>query len=300
MPKSLQKGKVLFILAMVGVSVVGFLVFYVAKNINSILMAFQQIAGYDEEGKVTYKYTLDNFAMFFREMKYPDTQIFMAFRNTLKYFVLQTIIMFPVSYIISYFLYKRIWGHKVFRVIFFLTSIISSIVVITIYKSFIKVQGPLYIVMKNLFGYRIPSLLDSAKTATGTIMAYVLWTGLAGNFILLLGAMNRIPEELRDAMALDGCGWVRELFQMVTPLCWSTTSTLLILSFIGIFNASGPILLFNTPEYTWTIAHWMYMQVTTGSFSYPSAVGLFLTVVSLPIVLTLIWVMRRFFAEVEY
>ena len=298
MPLPMRKGKTLFVLSMVTVPILSFLVFYVYKNISSFTMAFQQISGFGD-GHISYEFTLENFAMFFREIRRPDSIVGMAFINTLKYFVLGTFVIFPISYFISFFLYKKVWGHKVFRIIFFLTGIIPAVVLITIYKEIIAVQGPIYQMLEK-FGYTMPSLLNRAETATGTIMAYVVWTGMAGSFILLVAAMNRIPEELRDALLIDGCGWFRELIQVVTPLIWPTTSTLIILSFIGIFSSSGPILLFNTPEYTWTISHWTYMQVTEGSYSFPSAVGLFLTGVTLPFVIVLMWVMQKLIPEVEY
>lgn len=298
MPLPMRKGKTLFVLCMVTIPILSFLVFYVYKNISSFTMAFQQISGFSE-GSINYEFTFDNFAMFFREMQRTDSIVGMAFINTLKYFVLGTFILFPIGYFISFFLYKKIWGHTVFRIIFFLTGIIPAVVLITIYREVIAVQGPIYQILEN-WGIEMPSLLNREETATGTIMAYVVWTGMASNFILLVAAMNRIPEELRDALAIDGCGWARELFQIVTPLIWPTTSTLIILSFIGIFNSSGPILLFNTPEYTWTISHWTYMQVTEGSYSFPSAVGLFLTAVTLPFVIVLMWVMQKLIPEVEY
>lgn len=298
MPKSIAKGKYFFVFCMCFLAVAHLIVFYFGVNIKSILMAFQKVS-FNDDGTTSQVWTMENFTRFFREFTYSDSVIPTAFLNTFKYFILSTFILFPISYFISYFLYKKVLGYKVFRVVFYLCGIVSSVVWVILYKSIIRIDGPLSTILYEWFGYEMPSLLTTDSTATGAIMGFMIWTGLAGNFILFTGAMNRIPGELMEVSKIDGCGWVRELFQLVTPLCWDTVGTLFILSFIGIFQASGPILLFNTGESTYTISYWIYLQVTQGSYSFPAAVGLFLTVVSIPIVLVIRALINRV-ETVEY
>ena len=48
MPKAFRKSKYIFVYLMVSLAIVNFIVFYVAVNLNSILLAFQEFIGYDE------------------------------------------------------------------------------------------------------------------------------------------------------------------------------------------------------------------------------------------------------------
>ena len=289
MPKSLSKGKNFFVFCMVIIGILHFAVFYVGVNYKAIVLGFQK----EVEG--TTVFTFDWFIAFFKEFSYEDSVLMTCFKNTLKYFVLNSFFLFITGYLISYFLYKKILGYKIFRVVFYMFGIISGIVVVALFKSIIAVEGPIYTIVKEITGTELPFLLKDDSTATNTIMIYCVWTGLASNFILLTGAMNRIPEELIEAAKLEGCGWFREMTGIVTPLIWDTVGTLFILSFIGIFQASGPILLFQTPESTYTFSYWIYLQVTAGSNNYPAAIGLFVTVITLPIV----FLVRHLLSKIE-
>lgn len=214
--------------------------------------------------------------------------------------------MIPVSFIVAYFLYKKIWGYKFFRVVFFLPSIISAVLFVTIYKELIEYGGPLDMFL-SLFGVRVPPLLTDDATATGTIIAYTVWTGLGVNMLLYQSAMSRVPKEVMEAAALDGVPWYRELTQIVLPMVWPTLSTTLILLITSIFNSTGPILLFagagvevDNPA-TMTLSFWIYRQTQKGvDLNYPAAVGMFFTFVSVPIVFVTRWLLNKLDPKVTY
>ena len=78
---------------------------------------------------------------------------------------------------------------------------------------------------------------------------------------------------------------------------------MLILNVSTLFTATGPILLFtNGVEYnhTYTLSFWIYMKVDAGELHYPSAVGLFYTVVAIPLVILSRWITNKLNKEVTY
>jgi ABC-type sugar transport system permease subunit len=214
----------------------------------------------------------------------------------------------PTALIISYFLYKRVIFYKGFRIIFYLPAIISGVAMVAVYTSFIDPTGPLGLIVK-LFGGEIPpeGLLGRPTTATGTIVAYCIWTGFCGNILLFSGAMARVPIDVLESAKLEGVGPFRELMKIIFPLIWPTVSTQIIFVFTGIFTSSGPILLFTNGNYeTTTISFWIFAQVYgtgavggSGSYNLVSATGLCFTVVGVPIILFVRWLMELIPA-VEY
>ena len=261
MPKAFRKSKYIFVYLMVSLAIVNFIVFYVVVNLNSLLLAFREFIGYDENYVEQYVWSWGNFKSMFKEFALPNSTVGVAVRNTLKYFAANIFLMIPVSYFVSY----------------------------------------------KTFGYQMPPLLGDSRTATPTIIAYTIWTGLGINMILYQGAMKRIPTEVLEACQIDGGNRFHELFYIITPMVWPTVSMTIILAFTGLFNSSGPILLFSEAgtiaggNDTTTIAFFIFQKTQTGAaLEYPAAIGLFFTAVSIPIVIAVRAIFRRLDPEVEY
>lgn len=267
---------------------------YLIVNIGSILMAFTL-------GDIgSSPLTLSNFERLFTELSSPDSVLYSAFFNTMKYFLLGIAKIF-ISYLIAFFLFKKCAGYKFFRFFFFLPSVIAPVISVTIFMGIVEKYGPLWEIMKLVFNVEYEELSTNPATATNLILTYVALSGFGMNYLIMLGAMNRIPEEYFEAAALDGCSPVREFFSIISPLVWETLSTLLILHFTQIFMASGPILYFTEGAYnTFTLSFWIFNEVRGDAYNYSSAVGLFFTVVALPIVFGIRYLMNKINPEVSY
>ncbi len=273
--------KTLFIVGMLAIPAVHLAVFFFYVNFDAILMAFKVQKGRE------MLWGMENFTRFFKEFKMPNSQISESFVNTLIFFFTDLLIKFPLGIVMCYFIYKKVAGYKAFRVIFYLPCIISGSVYVTLFKYIIGAEGPLGLLLTAMGKEPLPLLADS-RYALKTIVFYTIFTSIGGNIIMLGGALNHIDDSVTEAAAIDGASLKDEFFKIVLPLIWPTVSTLLILSFAGIFSASGPILLFTEGAYgTFTISYWLYYQVQVygANTNYPAAVGLIFTCIGTPIAL---------------
>lgn len=285
--KSGKSEKEFFIVAMLAIPVLHWFVFWLYINIQTIALAFQDLR--------TSAFTFDNFTQVWTLITSPvNNSIGIALKNTLKYFGTTVLINIPLSLVISFFLYKRIAGYKFFRIMFYLPAIISGLSLVTAYTEFISPKGPLGAIIKFLGGTpNDRSPLGRPETATTAILVYFIWTGFTTNVLLFTGGMSRIPIEVLEAAKLDGCGPGRELCQILFPLIWPTFSTQLIFTMTGLFNSTGPILLFTNGQYdTSTVAFWIFSQVYgngvvggSGTYNLVSCAGLCFTVVGVPLIL---------------
>ena len=281
-----DNGRILFIIVMLAIPIISFLFFYVYVNINSIIMAFQR-PRYDGSG--IYDWTFDNFRMFFEELVGSDSDILLCLLNTVIFFCQDMFISLPLSLIICYFIFKKISGYKFFRTVIYLPIIISSTVFATLYRYLVGTGGPLFAFWQSIGKEPIYFFANSDYALTG-ILFFVIYSSLGARFVLFGGAMNAIDDGVIDAGKIDGAGTFRELFNIVIPAIWPTLGTLLLLSSVGLFTASGPILLFTKGEYrTNTLSFWIYGLTTgiTGStdYEYASAIGIVFTLLGLPLVL---------------
>ncbi|GHV03208.1 ABC transporter permease [Clostridia bacterium] len=291
-----RKGMLFAHLALV-VPLVHFAIWYVYLNWQSIMLAF----GYPYGGG-EWHFTFMYFKQFFVEVIAPDTIIFKALRNTLLFFAASMIKMF-ICYLVSYFFFKKVYLHGAFKLIFMLPSIVSTVVLTSLFKSFITTYGPLWKFLYTVFGYELPPLLASSGTAKWVLLFYTLWAGFGVQMMIFVGAMNRIPGEILESAKLDGCSWVREMLRIVLPLTWETFMIYFILGFAGVFTATGPILYFTGMSQvydTWTLSFFMFAQTRENLLNYASAIGLILTLLTVPIVIATRLIVRRFNREIAY
>lgn len=289
-----------FLISIIGFQLVNFVVFYVIVNANSLMMAFQWR---ETDGSLTW--TLHSFEVMFSQFASGASEIRIALRNTFIYFGFG-FIMLPISFTTSYFMYKKIWGHQAFRILFFLPSVLSGVVWSMIYKNIVGVNGPIAALYQQIHGLPEPPVfLADSKYALTTVLMYSFWLGIAGNFVIFSGTLTRIPESVIEAGKLDGVSWIRELWQIILPLMWPTIGTMILLQLSGIFTASGNILLLTGGAYnTNSISFLIFQQVygvaeTSNTYNYGSAVGMFFTLLTIPIVFVSRYFINRI-EDVEY
>lgn len=276
-----RRKELIFVTVMMAIPVLNFIVFWIGINLNSILFAFQIV----DPVTMGTKFSLDNFVMFFHDFELNGV-LLLALKNTMIFFTSGLIISLPGSFLMCYFLYKKVFCYKFFRFVFYLPSIISPAVLVVLFKQIISAKGPLGVLIYNNTGSYFPFLTDD-RYALLTILLYSLLISFGSNIVLLSGGLSQIDSTILEAAEIDGAGMATELFKILLPLTWPTLSTLVLFAFVGMFGASGDILLFTKGSYkTTTLSYWLYEQVYySNSYYYPSAVGLIMTLVGTPIAL---------------
>ena len=293
-----------FVASLLVIPIVQFLIFWVYINFDSILMAFEHPA--------TGEWTLANFERLFQSWNSGiGMDMGESVLNTVYYFLFNNFVMLTLSIVFSYLLFKKVFLHGMFRVIFFLPNIINQVVMCTLFIYLMEAGGPVMTLIESLGIHLDPEVvrngpLATESTAWGMILLYMLWSGFGMNIVLQTGALGRIPEDIFEYARIDGVGMVREFAQIVVPLIWPTITTLFVFGLAGIFNMSGPVLLLTEGEYgTSTIGYYILHEILlvskgTGNLNYPAAVGLFFTVIGVPLVLGTKALLDRIGQTVEY
>ncbi len=225
--------------------------------------------------------------------------------NTLIITSISILVRIPLVTTVVYFIFKKIPGHKFFRIIFYLPAIIPAITLTGVFTKFIAVNGPLGVIC-NSMGIVLPNqgLLGDPSTSFSTVCAYIIWTCMSAGLLVINGTMQRIPPEIFESAQLEGCGAFRELFQIIVPLIFPTLSTLITLSLVGIIAAGGDtiMLLSKSPadNGTTTIHYWLWKRTYgvggfTGEYNIVSATGICLTLVVVPFTI----IVRKLLGKVE-
>lgn len=280
-----KRKNLLFYCLLMAFPIAQFCVFYIGVNINSILMAFQRIDV--KNGTVTW--TLDNIKNAFQMMT-GSAEMIPIMQISLLSYLLLTAIGVPLGLFFSYYIYKKLPLSGAFRVILFLPSIMSAIVVATIFQFFFERAIPT--IMLRFFNIEMLGLLENPSTRFATLIFYSVLLGFGTNVLMYTNGMNGISQEIVEASHLDGASTLQEFLHITMPGIYPTLSMYLFTGVAGIFTNQLNLYSFyggSAPGSIQTYGYYFYVK-TYGSKSmseYPllSAMGLLMTVVVVPVTL---------------
>lgn len=295
MEKGLRAGVIWFPLLLITPAVLNFIVFWVVPNANSIILSFKDI---DDT------WTLGNYKWVIQDLFSSSSMYFqVALRNTMIYFFVSYFITQTFCVILAYFIYKKILFAPFFRFVLYMPNMFSAIILVSIYKNILGFEGPVITALYNWGWIDEPiSLFTTNGYAMAVSVGYSLWVGVGGVFLWASGAMARIPKDLFEAASLDGIKPFQEFIYITLPMISGTLSTLYIIGMAGILGAGGATLYLTYGDYgTNTLSFWIWKQVYTGGgYGTSSALGILMTLVSLPLVFFVKWLSNRISPEVSY
>ena len=265
--------------------VLQFVIFYLFVNFNSVLLSFKDIDVYDYS---KYKWTFDNFTRWFKDPTMFDQMIHAA-GVSLKVYLITLVVGVPLGLFFSYYIFKKLPAAGFFRVMLFLPSILSSIVLVSIYVSFMN--NVLADVLKKIFNMDKKIDFFSIHRRFATVMFYNIFIGFATSVLMYANKMSSISTEVIESAHLDGASGFKEFWYIVLPMSFSTVSVFLVTGVAGIFtNQINDFLFFGTTpnNETMTLGYLLYVKTYTAKQNmaeYPTiaSLGLMITIVAIPL-----------------
>lgn len=135
----------------------------------------------------------------------------------------------------------------------------------------------------------IPWLADPNLAMIAVVTANI-WYGVTFFAMMILAALQSVPDELLEAAAIDGSGRARTLFSVMIPAIQSTLVLTVLLRVIWIFNFPDIIWAMTNggpADQTHIATTWMIQLTQQGNYGHASALGL--TVVGLLMVFAAIY-----------
>lgn len=293
-----------FIVLMLAWPVAHFAVFWIYTNARTFYLTFfnfnTQLARYEFYGFTRFENIVR--AIVHKE----DASIVNYVKNSLLVFPVENFVMLPLSFLCAYFMSKKLPMSGFFRTVFFLPSILSTVVLAMAYRFMFDADfGPVNNVWKKIFGSSPDWFSSMSKTAMPMVFFFTVWSGLGYKILLLQGAIQRIPPEVIEAGKLDGVPMYRELFQIVFPLVMPTVTTFFILNTLAIFSYFlHPMLLCGESGgvngSTGTIALRVVYMMQVGTGEDAAAFGLLFSLVGLPLILLIKWFMEKITPDVQF
>lgn len=210
-----------------------------------------------------------------------------AILNTLLYFVLSLVVLFPMALFIAWALLRTKRSRSFYQLVIFAPAVLSVSVAGVLWKFIYNPNFGIINTMLESIGLDAltrPWLGDPSTAMLGIVIA-VIWHGIATWIILILAGLDRVPSEVNEAASLDGASNWQAFTRVTLPLLWPVLSTLLVLwfiesmqtfAFIYVMTNGGP------HGSTEVMATYMYRMAFEGRmFAYGSAMAIIMTAIVL-------------------
>lgn len=203
---------------------IGFVVFYVAPFLLSVVYSFT---------KGVVEFTFVGFDNYIEVFESPAFQI--AATNTFKFLLIGVPLIMVLSILLALVLHRAFRGVSWYRSIFLLPLVIPVASAVMAFQVFFAYSGVVNTWFQQI-GLVPVNWLDS-DMAFSLLIGLYIWKNVGYNIILLLAGLNGIPDELYEVSRLEGATRFQTLRYVTLPLLMPTMFFVVIISIINSFKS---------------------------------------------------------------
>ena len=283
-----QRRDALWGLFFIGPQVLGLLVFSLIPVIYAFILSVMKWDGLGEREFVG----LENFRNQFADK---------IFRDALVHTFIYTIIAVPGTVILSLMLalaVNKVWGRVVYRTIFFLPTITSSVAVSMVWLWMLNGDfGIINTYLREQFALDPPNWLVDTFWVIPAIAFVAIWAGLGFNMVIFLAGLQGIPATYLEAAQIDGASKWRQFRDITLPLLSPTTFFVTIMSIIASFQVFDMVYVMTAggpgTASTTMVFHIYELAFVKFRFGLSSAVAVILFALIMAVTLFQFWGQRR-------
>ena len=180
---------------------------------------------------------MENFGILFECRDYFDIQtcrkdvFWRAIYNTIKFSLLQVVLMVLLSLVTALVLNRKIIGRGFWRGVYFYPVLLSPVVVALIWKWLLQSHGVFNAGMVGM-GYAPVDWLTDAGWAFFWTVFVSIWAHMGFYTLILLAGLQAIPKDMYEAAEMDGASPWRTLRRITLPLLMPNLIVVLVLAMI--------------------------------------------------------------------
>lgn len=303
-----KRKRLIFYVSGMALPLIQLAIFYIYTNINSIFLAFKE---YDVMNTSFTYVGFKNFARVFSANNGRATlELVSAIKNSFLIYGIGLISTLILGIPFANAIYKKIRGSEVFKVLLFLPSILSSVVMVILYKYFVQEAYP--VLAGRLLGGDIIGPLASREVADvfSAIVFFNIFTGFGTSMLMYTGTMSGISESVTEAAKIDGITPFKEYIYITLPSIYPTISTFIVVGIAGIFTNQMNLYTFYggaADNRLSTLGYYLYKSILSANslsnpnveYPYLSAFGIVITIVAVPLTLLMRQLMEKLGPKTE-
>ncbi len=219
------------------------LIFFLYIRIYPALFAFQMsFFDWNPLSEEQPYVGLDNYQRLLTELSAPDSVTRSAFSNTARYVILGVPIQLALGLLIALMLNEIRRLNNLYRVIFFLPFVTSTIAISWVFRWLYQPRIGLFNVLLQTFSLPQQPFLRSPDQALYSVLAVVIWQGLGFAVIIFLAGLKNIPRVYYEAAEVDGASRWQSFWNITFPLLNPSIVYLVVLQSIGFLRMFAEVL----------------------------------------------------------
>lgn len=231
-----------------------FAIFVLIPAVIALVMSFTNYSIIGETGFLG----IDNYQRLFL-----DPYFAIALRNTAWYTAMYVPLGLLVALSTALLLNRRVRVAAVFRTLFYIPVVSSTVATATIWLWLLNPQFGLLNVALGWVGIDGPAWLYDSSWAMPAIVLMSVWAGFGTNMMIYLGGLQGIPPQLYESARLDGATWWQQFRFITWPSLSRTTflvSTLLVIGAFQVFDQAYVLTKGGPANSTITLVYYVYTQ----------------------------------------
>jgi multiple sugar transport system permease protein len=177
-----------------------------------------------------------------------DPLFLIALRNSVVFTLGTVVPTVLISLVVAGVLNRKVRGIGIFRTIIFLPLAISSVVMAVVWQFVFNTDDGLLNIVLGWFGIGPVPWLVEPRWAMASLCVVSVWRSVPFATVVLLAAMQGVPETVYEAAKIDGAGEIRQFVSITVPLIRGAISFVVVISIIHAFQAFDVVYVLNGPN----------------------------------------------------
>lgn len=146
-----------------------------------------------------------------------DDLFWKSLYNTLYMVVIGVPLTLLISFVCAVLLNLKVRGQSIYRVIYFLPSIVPTVASTILWMWILNPQTGILNTLLGYIGIDGPNWMGNPAWSKPGLILLGMW-GMGGTIVIYLSGLQDVPTSLLEAAELDGASWLQRLWHVTVPM----------------------------------------------------------------------------------
>ncbi|KRL63390.1 carbohydrate ABC transporter permease [Lactobacillus psittaci] len=167
---------------------------------------------------------------------FSDPEFWRAISNTLIYTIIAVPVSLAISIMLAWFIFSKVKHSSFFETTFFMPYVTSTIAIGIVFRYIFNGDYGLLNYILRLFHLPAPNWIDDPSMSLTTIIIFGIWSSLAFDIVILMGALRNIDPNYYTLADMYGASEKEKFWRITIPQLVPTLAFLLTMNLIGAFK----------------------------------------------------------------